>query len=113
LSWGFDTLIFDDNLPAHGLHGDVVAPYPTVDMVLDDDFAEGELIEWQTESRFRYMAGKTDLAMLRQRIAFAERFPDLARETGYQSSNLTYVRLASRAVDQVDADDVKQTRGVR
>jgi hypothetical protein len=94
-SWGFTNLIFDDNLPAHALHGDGLAPYPTVDMVFDDDLAEGELIEWKTHTAFRYKATKADLVALRDKIAFAQRFPDLLWETGYRGANLTYVRLRS------------------
>jgi hypothetical protein len=97
-SLGFSNLIFDDNLPAHGLHADGLAPFPTVDMIFDDDLAEGELIEWQTKTRSQYRARKADLLALREKIAFAQRFPDLSWETGYSGSNLTYVRLRSSTV---------------
>lgn len=96
-SWGFTNLIFDDNLPAHALHGDGLAPYPTVDMMFDDDFAEGELIEWKTNTLFQYRVRKADLVALRDKIIFVQRFPDLSWETGYRGSNLTYVRLSSPA----------------
>lgn len=96
-SWGFTNLIFDDNLPAHGLHGDGLAPYPTVDMIFDDDFAEGELVEWKTNSLFQYKVRKADVVAMRDKIIFAQRFPDLWWETGYRGSNLTYVRLRSAA----------------
>ena len=96
-SWGFNNLLFDDNLPLHALHGDGSAPYPTVDMVFDDDLTESELIEWRTHTRFQYQVRKADLMALRDKIAFAQRFPDLSRETGYRGSNLTYVRLRSLA----------------
>jgi len=94
-SWGFNNLIFDDNLPAHALHGDGNPPFPTVDMALNDDFAEGEVIEWKsgTNLHYKYKICKAELAALRDSIGFAQRFPDLARETGYRGSNLTYVRL--------------------
>jgi hypothetical protein len=97
-SWGLTNLIFDDNLPVHGLHGDGLAPVPTVDMLFDDEIAEGELIEWKTDNFFQYKARKADLVALRDRITFAQRFPDLAWETGYRGSNLTYVRLRSPAI---------------
>jgi hypothetical protein len=92
-SWGFTNLIFDDNLPVHALHGDGLPPFPTVDMIFNDDFTEGELIEWKTETHFQYKVSKVDLASLRDKIIFAKRFPDLSWETGYRGSNLTYVRL--------------------
>jgi hypothetical protein len=94
-AWGFTNMVFDDNLPVHALHGDGLAPYPTIDMVFDDDFVDGELIEWKTQSRFEYKVCKADLMALREKIAFAQRFPDLSWETGYRGSNLTYVRLRS------------------
>jgi hypothetical protein len=94
-AWGFGNLIFDDNRPVHGLHGDGLAPYPTVDMVFDDDLKDSELIEWKTHKLFQYTPRKADLIKLRGKIAFAQRFPDLSWETGYRGSNLTYVRLRS------------------
>jgi hypothetical protein len=93
--WGFTELIFDDNWPAHALHQDGAAPFPTVDMVLDDDLADGELIEWKTRTSFRYRVCKADLVGVRDKIAISQRFPDLLRETGYHAANLTYVRLRS------------------
>ena len=93
--------------------GHVVAPVPEQSTWCWMTTLQKESDRTETETRFRYVAGKTDLAMLRQRTAFAERFPDLAWETGYQASNLTYVRLASPAVNGVDTDGVKPTRGVR
>jgi hypothetical protein len=92
-SWGFTNLIFDDNVPVHALHGDGLPPFPTVDMIFHDDFTEGELIEWKTETHFQYKVPKVDLVSLRDKIIFAKRFPDLSWETGYRGSNLTYVRL--------------------
>jgi hypothetical protein len=94
-SWGFTDLIFDDNWPAHALHRDGVAPFPTIDMVFDDDLAEGELIEWKTHAPYRYKTCTADLMAVRAKIAFAQRFPDLLWETGYRAANLTYVRLRS------------------
>ena len=96
-SWGFTNLIFADNLPVHGLHGEGWIPYPTVDMVFDDDLAEGEIVEWQTHTLFKYKVRKADLVAMRDKITFARRFPDLSWETGYRGSNLTYVRLRTPA----------------
>lgn len=90
---GFTDLIFDDNLPTHALHRDGQAPFPTIDMIFDDALADGEIVEWKTKNRFRYEVDKADLTALREKIVFAQRFPDLAWETGYGGSNLTYVRL--------------------
>jgi len=92
-SWGFINLIFDDNWPAHALHGDGLVPYPTVEMVFDDDLTEGELIEWRTQIPLHHKVSKGDLVALRRKIRFVGRFPDLSWETGYRGSNLTYVRL--------------------
>src|ERR1700688_3724927 len=80
-AWGFTNLIFDDNLPVHCLHGDGTAPCPTVDMIFDDDLAEGELIEWKAKGRFQYEVRKADLVALREKIAFARPVPELFRET--------------------------------
>jgi hypothetical protein len=94
--WGFRNLIFDDNLPAHALHGDGFPPFPTVDMVFsDDEFADGELIEWKASANLQYKVDKAALVALRRSIAFVGRFPNLWWQTGYHGSNLTYVRLSS------------------
>ena len=93
LSWGFTHLIFDDNLPVHALHGDGLPPFPTVDMIFNDELVEGEQIEWKGDTKFQYTVRKADLLRLRDNIAFAQRLPDLSWETGYRPSNLTYVKL--------------------
>src|SRR6266478_3651445 len=65
-SCGFTNLIFDDNLPVHGLHGDGSPPFPTVDVVFNDDFAQGEVIEWEImNTNFQYRVSKAELAVPR------------------------------------------------
>jgi hypothetical protein len=95
-SWGFDDLIFDD-FPTHALHGGGQTPVPTVDMIFEA-LADGETIEWKAGTHLqKYKFCRAELALLRDRIVFAKRFPDLAWETGYRGSNLTYVRLSAAA----------------
>lgn len=43
---GFDTLIFDDNLPVYHIYREIGAIVPTVDMIFDDDLEDGDEIEW-------------------------------------------------------------------
>ncbi len=48
---GFDTLIFDDNLPVYHIHRETSTIVPTVDMLFDDDLQDGDEIEWLHNDR--------------------------------------------------------------
>lgn len=91
---GYRFLVFDDNLPANALHGDGNAACPTLDMLFDEEIAEGELIEWQTESgKFSFRYDRSLALSTRQLIRNHVRLPSLHLCTGYSPANLTLVEI--------------------
>lgn len=92
---GFRYLVFDDNLPAHALHGDGNAACPTLDMLFDDELLDGELIEWKTEvGQFSFRYDRSLALATRQLVRYCVRLPSLSRCTGYSPANLTLVDIA-------------------
>lgn len=91
---GFERLIFDDNLPVHALHRDGTPAVPTVDMMFDEQLADGETIEWVSFHRkWAYRHDASLATEVRRRIKRMVRAPALYDETGYAPANLTFVEL--------------------
>jgi hypothetical protein len=85
-------LLFDDDTPAHCIHGQGGPAYPTIAMILGAG-PGGEPVRWLRNGReFVWCPGESTEAARRQ-IAVAHRFDDMHRITGYSPSRLTYVRL--------------------
>ena len=75
---GFRTLLFDDDFPAHQLHGTGHPPAPTLAMIFDPDLRDGDEIAWLrhgNEKRLRFDGRAADAA--RDRIAYYAKTPDL------------------------------------
>lgn len=90
----FKRLIFDDNLRAHALNRDGTPALRTVDMLFDEQLADGEAIELASCQR-KWMY-RHDAAVAREacrRIKRVVKTPALYDETGYAPANLTFVEL--------------------
>jgi hypothetical protein len=89
---GVSRILFDDDSPAHCIHGQGGPAYPTVAMILEAE-AAGEPVRWRRNGReFVWRPGEGTWAA-RARIAVAHRFDDMHRATGYSPARLTYVTL--------------------
>lgn len=74
----FRTLLFDDDFPAHQLHGTGHPPAPTLAMIFDPDLRDGEELTWLrhgNEKRLRFDGRAA--AAARERIAHYAKTPDL------------------------------------
>jgi hypothetical protein len=91
---GLAHLLFDDDAPAHCIHGQGGPAYPTVSMICAAD-ADGEPVRWLRNGREFVWSPDASTRAARARIAGARRFDDMHRVTGYSPSRLTYVRLST------------------
>ena len=89
---GLRRLLFDDDSPAHCIHGQGGPAYPTVSMILAADPAD-EPVRWLRNGREFAWRPDAGTWAARARIAAARRFDDMHRITGYSPARLTYVRL--------------------
>lgn len=91
---GFRYLIFDDSLPSLALHNDGWAAAPTIDMLFENEIADGEEIRWHTEcGPFSYRHDTQLAAQTRARIRHHVRLPDLRFVFGYAPANLILVEI--------------------
>lgn len=91
---GFRYLVFDDSLPSLALHNDGQAAVPTIDMLFENDLADGEEIRWRTEcGPFQYRHDAPLAAQTRARVQHHVRLPDLRFIFGYAPANLILVEI--------------------
>jgi hypothetical protein len=90
---GLRSLLFDDDSPAHCIHGQGGPAFPTIAMILAAH-PEGEPVRWLRNGREFVWRSDAGTRAARARIAVAQRFEDMHRITGYSPARLTYVRLS-------------------
>jgi len=91
---GFRYVLFDDSFPAIALHRDGQSAAPTIDMLFDEELADGDSITWKTECGnfiYRYDAHTAELT--RRLIKHSIRLPDLGFIFGYTPANLILIEL--------------------
>ena len=99
---GFRWLIFDDNLPSHLLFVTGRPPAPTITMLYESTWRDGERLAWTRHGRLRTI--DMDLAACQRArglIADWSIVPDLGPVTGYRpQTGLTVVRLIDQGEGQ-------------
>lgn len=92
---GLRLAIFDDNFTAWQLHATGAPPVPTLAMLLDDDSACGDVIEWQRNGKiYRYDDREEHRRGARALVAAHLTLPELAGITRHPpGSGMTLVRL--------------------
>ena len=92
---GFRLLMFDDDLPLHGLHATGDPPVPTINMLLSQGLAEGDVIEWRRRGkRKRYVHCEDNTHGARGLIVSHAHTPDISGLLRCRpQGGLTVVRL--------------------
>ena len=95
---GFRWLIFDDNLPSHLLFVTGRPPAPTISMLYETTWRNGERLTWSRHGRPRSIDMDQEACeRARALIADWSIVPDLRPVTGYRpQTGLTVVRLVDR-----------------
>jgi hypothetical protein len=92
---GVRHILFDDDAPAHAIHGQGGPAYPTISMILAENRdGDCEPVRWVRNGReFVWRPDREGIRSAQERIAVAHRLDDMHRLTGYSPARLTYVRL--------------------
>ncbi len=95
---GFRWLIFDDNLPSHLLFLTGRPPAPTISMLYETTWRDGERMTWSRHGRLRTIdMDQAKCERARALIADWSIVPDLGAVTGYRrQTGLTVVQLVDR-----------------
>ncbi len=95
---GFRHVVVDDSPDIGEIHQLHFPAVPTVSMVTDDKWTEGDMIEWNWQGRrLRYVFRLADTHGAKDIIETAYRFPSLTRWTGMDDALHYYVRLKTAA----------------
>lgn len=98
---GFRKLIVDDNPPLHKLYSFGLPPFPTADMILNEDLKDGEKIRWvwNTKNKEYTVDGKR-FNEAKSLLLSSDAFPEVSSTSRYgvkrgTHSFLSYVTLSS------------------
>lgn len=95
---GFRHIIVDDAPDIGEIHQFRYPAVPSIAMIENDNWADGDTLEWNWNGRrLRYTFRTADTFGAKEIIEAAHRFPSLKRWTGMEDSLHYYVRLKGKA----------------
>jgi len=84
---GFRTVLFDDDFPASRLGETGIPPAPTISMIFDTSWRDGQRLEWRRNAKRRSLIiDGAACSAARNRIATVHHLPDLAALNGWPSN---------------------------